>query len=254
MKRPLRLRDLMRPLSRLKYLTWRVAPFGRAITVRLRSGERLILRCSPATDISVAYEVFVMEIYRTPTSPDFATVRRIVDLGANVGYTVVYFARRFPKAHIDAFEPNPKELQLLARHLRINGIRERVTIYPGAVGTAAGHALLSVDSGRSQIISERSGQTISVEVMDFFAAIQKGRIDFLKMDIEGGEYRILMDDRFAALDLGVVAFEWHSSIDIPNAQTVYRCRLDSLGWHVSDGVRDECAGWPQGIMYADHDS
>jgi hypothetical protein len=86
MKRQLRLRDLMRPLSRLKYLAWRVASLGSAITVRLYSGERLILRCSPATDISVAYEVFVMEIYRPPTKLDPATVRSIVDLGANVGY------------------------------------------------------------------------------------------------------------------------------------------------------------------------
>jgi FkbM family methyltransferase len=253
MKRPLRLRDLMRPLSRFKYLAWRAASFGAAITVRLKSGERLILRCSPATDISVAYEVFVMEIYRSPTVLDPATVRRIVDLGANVGYSVVYLARRYPEAHIDAFEPNPSELEVLAHHLEINGIRERVTLHPVAAGNASGHALLSADTGRSQITPGNGEQTIPVEVADFFAAVQKGRIDFLKMDIEGGEYPILMDDRFAALDLGAMTFEWHSSADLPDADTVYRSRLDALGWHVTDGVRDEYRGWPQGIMYAYHD-
>jgi methylase of polypeptide subunit release factors len=42
-----------------------------------------------------------------------ATPRRILDLGAYVGYAAVYLARRFPAAEIFCIEPSPSSFRML---------------------------------------------------------------------------------------------------------------------------------------------
>ena len=79
-----RLRDLLTPLSLLRYLAWRAFPAGRQVTVRLRTGERFSLRPEPAEDLATAFELFVAEVYRPPFPVDTAATRRIVDVGEGV--------------------------------------------------------------------------------------------------------------------------------------------------------------------------
>ena len=62
----------------------------------------------------------------------------------------------------------------------------------------------------SSLTDSFSSNTLPVEVIDFFPLLCGKHIDVLKMDIEGGEYEILADDRFAELDIGAIVMEWHS--------------------------------------------
>jgi hypothetical protein len=50
-----RLRDLMTPASRARYLAWRGLGFPERIVVGLLSGERLLVRRPPAHDLNVAH-------------------------------------------------------------------------------------------------------------------------------------------------------------------------------------------------------
>ena len=43
--------------------------------------------------------------------------------------------------------------------------------------------------------------------MDLYG--ETGNVDLLKIDIEGGEWRILSDSRLAALKARVIVMEWH---------------------------------------------
>src|SRR6516165_5292425 len=47
---------------------------------------------------------------------------RIVDLGANVGYSCLWWANLCPNAEIEAFEPHPIHAELLRWHIRKNGL------------------------------------------------------------------------------------------------------------------------------------
>jgi FkbM family methyltransferase len=72
--------------------------------------------------------------YRLPL-PDFRPAT-ILDLGANIGLASIYFATRYPHAHIWSVEPLPENLQLLERNLA--PFRDRVTIVRCGLGEASG--------------------------------------------------------------------------------------------------------------------
>jgi FkbM family methyltransferase len=73
--------------------------------------------------------------YQLPRLPDFRP-STILDLGANIGLASIYFATRYPQAHIWSFEPLPENLELLKRNLA--PFRDRVTIVPCGLGEVAG--------------------------------------------------------------------------------------------------------------------
>src|SRR5262249_23694299 len=182
------LRELMTLPSRLCYLTWRAAGIPPQVTVRLRTGERFIIRPKPASDLDLTREIFVGEIYR-PTRPIPAdSVDLIVDIGANVGYSVSYFANRYRKARIEAFEPHPVHLALLRRTVNLNRIAERVTVHPVAAGVAYGKAWLRDKGGGSQVSTEENEDTIPITMVDFVDGMKNRKIDLLKIDCEGGEH------------------------------------------------------------------
>jgi FkbM family methyltransferase len=73
--------------------------------------------------------------YRLPQLPDFKP-SIILDLGANIGLASIYFATRYPQAHIWSVEPLPENLALLERNLA--PFRDRVTILRCGLGETAG--------------------------------------------------------------------------------------------------------------------
>ena len=62
----------------------------------------------------------------------------VVDVGANVRYTLVFFARRFPAARFLAFEPHPGNAQQAVANIVGNRLQDRVTLLAEAAETARG--------------------------------------------------------------------------------------------------------------------
>ena len=245
-----RLRALMRPASRLRYLVWRASGAAHDLTVSLRDGPRLIIRPAPAGDLSVAYEIFVEELYKSPRALTPTSAKRIVDVGANVGYASSYFAHCFPQAAIVAFEPHPAHLLQIERNLRANGVEGRVQVIPAAAGPSGRSAFLIDDGEASRIIEEPHQGRIAVQVVDFFDAIGKDAVDLLKLDCEGAEFDLLMDDRFATLDVRALVLEWHTSPQRPFADTAIFERLATLGFSLKKGSEYSIGGNRFGLLWA----
>jgi FkbM family methyltransferase len=153
----------------------------------------------------------------------------VVDVGANVGYSVVYFARLFPQAKIIAIEPNPINLKALTRNVELNALQNRVIVLKVAAGTSDGTIYL-VDRGAASFTTadvELSG--VKVSVADIFKQLAAERIDVLKIDCEGAEYPIIMDDRFAALEAATLLLEWHATEEHPAANREIHDRLWRTG-------------------------
>src|SRR5262249_62206976 len=55
--------------------------------------------------LSIYDQIFVREIYRFESSDDAPF---IIDGGANIGASVLYFKKLYPKSRIIAFEPDPE--------------------------------------------------------------------------------------------------------------------------------------------------
>ena len=222
-----RIRDDFTFATRLRYFAWRASGSRNVFSGRSRSGQRLFFRPSPSTDLDTAYEVFVDGVYRSPREIDAGSVRRIVDLGANVGYSLMWWFRNFPGAVVTAFEPHPMHCEQIRKHLRANGLVNRVVLFEAAAGIADGTTTLSDDENRSTIVNASAG--LLVRVRDVFAELDT-TIDILKIDIEGAEYDILADPRFGQARPRIVVMEWHRTADSRSNPEWCEARLSVLGF------------------------
>ena len=155
------------------------------------------------------------------TESDDATLRvlasllpvdaHMLDLGANVGYFTLPLARRLRAGggKVYAFEPMLSNFQQLCSNVRLNGLESVVETYNLAVGNATGIAQITMDdapnaeSGNAfvQVDGEarkanRRTMPVPVTTLDEWSAEQLlPRCDFIKIDIEGGEYSVFQAAR-----------------------------------------------------------
>jgi len=118
----------------------------------------------------------------------------IVDAGANVGYSARWFGREFPAAKIIAIEPDPENFRMLLRNTakmpQVVAIRAALTAQPTRVRLqdpgGGGWAI------RTEIADDSSDGTVrGMTVSEIMAEHGIGRIDLLKVDIEGAEREVL---------------------------------------------------------------
>lgn len=233
--------------SAVRYVAWQMMGRKTPVQLRLRSGPRFELRWNNSghlgnADYGVAYEIFVLNYYCDHGKLDPGKVNLVVDLGANVGFSMLYFLHRFPMAHIIGFEPHAGHYAQATRNLMLDGSGHRVALYPNAVG-AFSRKLWLYDQGTSSSLSERSAPgTIAAEVIDIFPRLLGKRIDLMKIDIEGGEYEILGDDRFAELDVSAIVMEWHARGDGRDGRSWCYDRLRKLGYTVEETWAEQRVG------------
>lgn len=120
----------------------------------------------------------------------------VLDVGAHLGYYTRLFSDLVgPNGRVLAFEPEPENFSLLQKNLRHAG---NVEIFPCAVSDHAGSAVLHLSPGHSnhslvEGYTEQTG-TAAVETValdSFLADRALNAIGFVKIDVEGGEPRVL---------------------------------------------------------------
>jgi FkbM family methyltransferase len=86
-----------------------------------------------------------------------------------------------------AFEPNADVHAVLRENLAANGVAERVTLIPKALGELAGTARFYVREDTSSLLDVAADATpVEVEVVRADEEVS-GPIDVVKLDVEGGE-------------------------------------------------------------------
>jgi FkbM family methyltransferase len=140
------------------------------------------------SDCAVFQEVFVQEEYvlLTPHAP-----RIIVDLGSNVGMTVLFWKLKYPDARVIAVEPDP---QTFAKLVRTAKQYPDVSCYQCAISDHDGEAVLYSyprESFSSALTNRRDGgiETMvpSYTLDSFRSHTGLAAIDVLKYDVEGAE-------------------------------------------------------------------
>ncbi|MGA8669358.1 MAG: FkbM family methyltransferase [Terracidiphilus sp.] len=220
---------------------------------RLRGGPKISIRPKPSHDYYTAKEIFFDRIYDCELDP--GSVLRIVDLGGNVGYSCLFWCRKYPNARVLTLEPHPTHCRLLEWHVKKNGYANRVKLVAAAAGVRDGIANLTDEDDGAAIVKDMLAGSIAVRLVDVFQAVPAGPIDLLKMDIEGSEYAILEDPRFEALAARTrcVLLEWHVRGD--KGEALCRDRLTSLGFKVGSGRTsdDQCGDLFCGMLYCFRD-
>lgn len=142
-------------------------------------------------DIHVFREMFIDEHYRTPED---ASVKRVMDLGANIGASLIYLMHRFPSATAIAVEPHPACLEVL--RLNAEQFGDRVQVLPCAVCQTSGEVTLYPNGDHwSASLAHRRGDDqgfcVPCSTFDDLAnRFGSEDIDFVKCDIEGAEFEI----------------------------------------------------------------
>ncbi|MEO0552467.1 MAG: FkbM family methyltransferase [Bacteroidota bacterium] len=118
----------------------------------------------------------------------------IIDAGANVGLTSIYFSKYFPNASIIALEPNKNTYQRLVENIKLNNSKNIITIEEGIWSTNTflrGDYSFRDHNDWSFSLKEtntRTNDAIKCTTLDVL--IEKSSwdtVDLLKIDIEGGE-------------------------------------------------------------------
>ena len=117
----------------------------------------------------------------------------VVDIGAHIGYYTLQFANLVgPTGKVYAFEPEPKNFELLKKNVQINK-HDNVVLIQKIVSDKVGIVeffISKFDSiGNKLFKSDESGSSIKVgsTTLDEYFKDLKKKIDFIKMDIQGGE-------------------------------------------------------------------
>ena len=181
-----------------------LGPRGAVVAVQLPGLKHPFWARTGTSDVATFDEVFVAREYELPFA-DFSPAH-ILDLGANVGYASLYFAARWPRAHILAVEPDARNAGLLDRNTRawprIARLNAAVWAHPAQVCVAnpgdAPNAL------RMREPAESMAETVEAyTVAQLIERVDCGRLDLLKMDVEGAEEQIFRD-----------ASEWLDRVDV----------------------------------------
>jgi FkbM family methyltransferase len=202
---------LFGPLGVLLVVKSRLLNKRYAITVAnecLPHPVHLRLRTS---DVCVFEEVILNSEYDHVAS---MAPRSIVDAGANVGLTSVYFANRFPDAKIIAIEPEPANFEVLCRN---------AACYPNIVAVQAAlwredTQLSLIDPGngawgfQTSEASAAEGEQLPVEAVTIDSVMKRfglDRIDVLKIDIEGAEKEVFESSATWIDRVGTIMVETH---------------------------------------------
>jgi len=138
----------------------------------------------------------------------------IVDCGSNIGVSVLWFAARYPEAHIVAIEPAPDNFALLHR----NCLGLDVDLRNAGIGAVDGSAYLSME-GRPSYAYETNytGDGIPTEIVSLKTILASKPASnyttfLLKVDIEGAE-RFLFSSGHALLNqFPVILMEPHDRV------------------------------------------
>lgn len=144
------------------------------------------------------YEIFVQESYQELRIPNSI----IVDVGANIGDSAIYFALGGARRVI-AIEPQLKSYESMISNVKLNKLEG--VIIPIRAGVGAKHEILSMDasvadpSGGTGLIPKLRGDQLQIIDIHYIVDHFLSDVNLLKIDCEGCEYDFI--DGASAEDL-----------------------------------------------------
>jgi FkbM family methyltransferase len=211
------------PLLRSAIVTSRARFFAndllsrRGVQAYTLADERLtvLVRHDNPEDTFVLDEVFGrVDSYAVPEEVKLALrargVRKIVDLGANIGLTALKFLTMFPDAQLVAVEPEPANARVLEATLVRNDMLGRSRVVRAAASSTSGQLRFVAGQAGHSHAAGPAEAGVNVPMIDVLPKLADA--DLLKMDIEGGEWPILHDQRLRRTGVVALCLEYHAHL------------------------------------------
>ncbi len=144
------------------------------------------------------YEPELTRLCRDKLDPN----RDVLDIGANIGFHAVLFARMLQAGKVLSVEPTKNALARLQANVQRNGQQDKVLIHHGAVSDSAGSVDIKTIPGREEFSSignlkhpavqgERFNiETVDTQTVDALVAHYQLNPGFMKVDVEGVEHLV----------------------------------------------------------------
>jgi FkbM family methyltransferase len=161
------------------------------------SGKRMgfdIQHPEPGTATFLYREIFARQHYY------FQTIKLapfVFDCGANVGVATMYFKWLYPQARVHSFEADAPTFAILQENIRTNHLTD-VSAHHCALWDENGEIDFFNDPSKPSMLhmstdaARLKGQRTTVPARRLSEFITEP-IDFLKLDVEGAEHRVLQD-------------------------------------------------------------
>lgn len=162
---------------------------------------------SPYWFLHSVREIFVDEVYRFDSRNEQP---RIIDCGANIGLSVLYFKELYPNAKIIAFEPDAAMFDLLQKNIAERRLSD-VEILNRAVWLDDSVLSFEVEGALGGKVADgngKGGKQIEVRGARLRDLLVQ-HVDFLKIDIEGAEYLVLDDCKDRLRNVENLFIEYH---------------------------------------------
>jgi FkbM family methyltransferase len=232
---------------------------------RLRNSGFTVFIRHPLLDMWVLEEIFRLKAYDFPAEiavrlRELERPMRVVDLGGYVGLFGLFVFQSHPNSELVSFEPDPENARLLASCIEANGLSERWRLVEGCAATSDGttefmssgplsRAAPESDPGHERVRARIRGAfpflegtalltptPYEVKKLDVFPYLADA--DVVKIDIEGGEWELLADPRFADIQAMAIALEYHAPYGPgPDADEVVRDAMRKAGYQTQAPVR-----------------
>jgi FkbM family methyltransferase len=203
-------RDILRLIEskEYRYLSFcklRYAFVERYQEIKITACERRLSIPDMASFLSMYEEIYCNKIYQVPFEP-----KKVLDLGANIGLSILWLKQHYPAAEIIGYEADKnifKQLQLNVTEL------DGVLVHNEAVwheDTVLSFSAEGADGGRIDCLTENEGNS-RVKARDIRNILQNdGPFNFIKMDVEGAESTVIPACRGLLDDTDFIFCEYHS--------------------------------------------
>lgn len=157
----------------------------------------------------------------------------VYDIGAHTGFhTLLASSLAGPAGKVFAFEPSPRNVRYLRKHLEINHC-DNVTVIEAAVAEEDGSAFLEEDQeytvGLTGRLSAKAGRKVKKVSLDNL--VLEGVIpppEYMKIDVEGAELQVLFGAKKILSDSPPVIFLSTHGVDIHNQCCAFLTSLNYL--------------------------
>jgi FkbM family methyltransferase len=155
-------------------------------------------------------EIIEKQIYKFNISSDKPF---IIDAGANIGLSIIYFKQLYPSATILGFEPDPQAFESLKFNINQFGFSDVEILEKGVWNCATTLSFFAegADGGRVAIKTDKV-KIREIQTVRLKEYLNK-HVDFLKIDIEGSETTVLKDCADALNNVDRIFVEYHSFIE-----------------------------------------
>jgi len=162
---------------------------------RIRRAANHVYKVDEFTIEGIARELvrtFVVQQYGYDSIVEPKLGDIVFDIGAYVGDTALWFSKAVgPQGKVYAFEPEPSNFAKLKANLERNKV---TNVIPLQLALSENEGEMRVSSGAGSSVKTQAGTGKSVKVTtidNFVEANTLPRVDFIKMDVEGHELKVL---------------------------------------------------------------